>query len=294
MAEINSTFYEFPELSIVNSWRERVPDKFEFAVRCHQNITHKHRFQPEEDAYRDWDYMVEVCRKLRSKILIVHIPPDFEMSAEKVDDLNGFFSSADLTGISLAWEIGKQHERDRNTLVRFIRDKGFIQCVDISIEEPYAENSIVYSRLFGRSEDSGHQFSDEELVEINRRAESIDARKIYLSYHGIKMYQDAARMKIYRESGQFPPVTRSRGVDSVIEVLREDIKLPTTKRSLIQDQGWKIFDLTDEKRTRMRQVLQALPDKPYKEFRELVAEIRRVDINRALEDETVRQKRREE
>jgi len=282
MAEVNSTFYEFPSLSIVRSWRERVPDRFEFAVRCHQDLSHRHRFRPAGNAFEEWDYMMKVCRTLRSEILIVHTPPNFKTSPSKIEELKNFFSSVDPRGLYLVWDLGDQRREDRDKLIEFIRDRGFIHCVDISVEEPAFESEVVYSRIFGRSEYTAHQFSDEELAEINRKAESMRAKKVYLSYHGIKMYKDAIRMKTYRESGRFPPVTRSRGVDSAIEVLREDIRLPSTKTSLIKDQGWKIFDLTDERRERLLRILQALPDKPYHNFQELTRELRKLDIKQIL------------
>jgi len=278
MVEVNSTFYEFPSLSIVRSWRERVPDKFEFAVQCHQDLTHKHKFHPVESAFKDWDYMMDVCRCLSSEILIVHTPPGLEMSSSKVEEMKNFFSSVEPIGIHLAWNIGSLKEEDRNLLIDFIRDRGFTHCVDLSVEDPAFESDVAYSRLFGRSEYAAHQFSDEELAEINNKAESMDTKKVYLSYHGIKMYKDADRLRVYRKSGRFPPVTRSRGLDSAIEVLREDIKLPTTKKSLIQDQGWKIFDLTDERRVRLQEILQALPDKVYGNFRDLTTELRRLEM----------------
>jgi len=279
MVEVNSTFYEFPNLSIVRSWRERVPERFEFAVLCHQDLTHRHKFSPVESAFKDWNYMMDVCRCLSSEILIVHIPPSLEISSSKIEDLNNFFSSVDPAGIHLAWNIVSQREEDRNRLIDFIRDRGFTHCVDLSVEDPAFESEITYSQLFGKSEYAAHQFSDEELTEINKKAESTGSEKVYLSYHGIKMYKDADRLRIYRKSGRFPPVTRSRGVDSAIEVLREDIKLPATKKSLIQDQGWKIFDLTDEKRVRLQEILQDLPDKVYGNFRELTTELKELETS---------------
>jgi uncharacterized protein YecE (DUF72 family) len=279
MAEVNSTFYEFPRLSIVQSWRERVPEEFEFAVRCHQNLSHRHRFKPIDQAFKDWDYMMNVCRTLDSSVLIIDTPPNLQMIPEKIKDLKDFFSSADLEGLHLAWDLGTQENEDKRRLVAFLRDRGFIHCIDISVEEPNFQSETGYSRLFGRNKSAAHQFSDEELAEINLKAESVKSEKLYLSYQGIKMYKDAVRMKIYRESGKFPPVTRGKGLESAIEVLREDIKLPTTKTSLIQDQGWKIFDLTEERRDRLQNLLEALPDRPYHNFRELTAELRRLNIH---------------
>ena len=118
MAEVNSTFYGFPSLSIVQSWKERVPDEFEFAVRCHQNLTHRHRFQPIDQAFKDWDYMMNVCRSLDSKILIINTPPNLQILPEKIEDLNNFFSSVDLYGLCLAWDLGTQEEDDRKSALK--------------------------------------------------------------------------------------------------------------------------------------------------------------------------------
>src|SRR2546425_3035563 len=37
--EINSTFYEYPDIRTVYSWRKRVHPGFEFSVRCHRDIS---------------------------------------------------------------------------------------------------------------------------------------------------------------------------------------------------------------------------------------------------------------
>jgi len=36
--EVNSTFYMYPSLSTVRSWRRRVPQDFEFTVKCHRDV----------------------------------------------------------------------------------------------------------------------------------------------------------------------------------------------------------------------------------------------------------------
>lgn len=41
MVEVNSTFYRIPPLSLVRSWRRRVPEDFKFTVRCHREITRR-------------------------------------------------------------------------------------------------------------------------------------------------------------------------------------------------------------------------------------------------------------
>ncbi len=47
------------------------------------------------------------------------------------------------------------------------------------------------------------------------------------------MYKDAARLSVYEATEKFPKVTRSLGVVSVLEVLKEDAVFPSTTSELI-------------------------------------------------------------
>ncbi|MFQ6077208.1 MAG: hypothetical protein ACE5Z5_13935 [Candidatus Bathyarchaeia archaeon] len=60
-----------------------------------------------------------------------------------------------------------------------------------------------------------------------------------------------ARLKVFRQTGRFPKVTTSVGIQSLIEVLREDARFPATKSDLIRNQGWKLFDLREDERRRV-------------------------------------------
>ena len=46
----------------------------------------------------------------------------------------------------------------------------------------------------------------------------------YPTFHGARMYSDAARLKVYEKSGTFPKVTKSAGLASLKTVLEEDAK----------------------------------------------------------------------
>lgn len=48
-AEVNSTFYQVPNLKTVESWRRMVPPEFEFTVRCNKTVTHDQQFQVNEE-----------------------------------------------------------------------------------------------------------------------------------------------------------------------------------------------------------------------------------------------------
>jgi hypothetical protein len=77
------------------------------------------------------------------------------------------------------------------------------------------------------------------------------------------MYKDAARLKVYKQTGKFPSITRSTGLTSLAEILSEDTRFPATKQELVQGQGWKLFDLNKTTRAHAKDFLQKLPEKKY-------------------------------
>lgn len=92
--------------------------------------------------------------------------------------------------------------------------------------------------------------------------------------HSNKMFKDAARFKIYKESGNFPAVTKSTGINSLVEILKEDAIFPSTKFDLINDQGWKLIDLTSTRRVHASELIQKLPEKIYYGINDIVHSLR--------------------
>jgi ubiquinone biosynthesis protein Coq4 len=91
-----------------------------------------------------------------------------------------------------------------------------------------------------------------------------------MSFHFVRMYKDAARLQVYKQTGTFPQVTNSTGLASLEEILREDASFPATKDELMHDQGWKLFDLTKGSRVRAADVLGKLPEKTYGNISDVV------------------------
>jgi hypothetical protein len=129
--------------------------------------------------------------------------------------------------------------------------------------------------LFGKGKLNIYQFADEELVEIDHRAEGSSHRVVALSYHGARMNSDAARFMQYKKTGKFMPVTSFTGVDSVRAVLAEDAEFPVSKGQLIEDQGWKVVDVTLDKRVHLSDLLSNIPEKTYNNIDEVAAALER-------------------
>jgi uncharacterized protein YecE (DUF72 family) len=268
--EVNSTFYELPNRREVAVWRKKVPPAFEFSVRCHRSLTHELKLQPVNRSYEIFGEMKTICRALRADILHIQTPPRLELSEPKVNSIRDFFNSLDLKGIRIAWEVrqAKGCSLPPN-LLDLMQDFNIIHCVDLSREEPAYKSDILYTRLFGKGKQNIYEFTDEELMGIEKKAAKVTHRKVVLTFHGLRMYKDAARFKKYRQTDEFPPVTKSLGLDSLKEVLSEDAKFPSTKQALIEHQGWKVIDLTKSNRVHAADILQKLPDQTYHNIDEI-------------------------
>jgi uncharacterized protein YecE (DUF72 family) len=258
--EVNYTFYEYPEVSRVEVWRKTVPDDFTFAVRCHQDLTHRIGLKPVDEAYYVLSRMIAYCEVLDSPFLVLETPARYVFNQEEVDRARDLFSSVNMRGIRLVWEVRAPLTA---CIIDLMRDFNVIQCVDLSRETLNVDSDIMYCHLFGKGKHNLYQFTDKEILALNREIESVSPRIAALSYHGARMNIDAARFMQYKKTGRFMPVTSFTGVDSARVVLSEDAQFPLSKSELMENQGWKVIDLTLDKRVHLSEMLSKVPEKIY-------------------------------
>ena len=269
--EVNYTFYQYPSNQTVERWRKTVPQDFTFSVRCHQDLTHKKGFVPTNQAYEIFYQMRSYCDVLHSPYLILETPPKYKINQDKVKDARDFFSSLNLKGIRVVWEY---RAPSTQTVIDLMQDFNIIQCVDLSRQSPSYVLDVTYSRLFGKGQHNLYQFNDDELAEIDQAAQETNSKTVILSYHGARMNTDAARFKHYKSTGNFLPVTAYTGIDSAKAALAEDTTFPASKSELRAEQGWKVIDLTPEKRVHLSEVLDKIQDKTYSSIEEIIEEVR--------------------
>src|SRR3990172_10595856 len=264
--EVNSTFYTNPSIEMVRSWRRRVPEDFMFSVRCHKDLTHKYLLSPRKESCEILARSLRICSELRAKILHIQTPLSFNPD-EKLKDIRDLFSSIDIGSVKLARELRGLMGKG---MIELMHNIGIIHCADISKEMPSTDSDILYTRLFGHGEHNLYQFDDSELLDIDKKIRDNNLEKADLTFHGARMYKDAARLKVYQQSNTFPNVTKTTGLASLKSVLEEDSKFPATKGELIEKQGWKVFDLPDTQHQHASVLLEKLPDRKYWSIEEVI------------------------
>ena len=268
--EVNSTFYRIPPIDLVKSWRRRVPKDFEFSVRLSRLISHIERLNPTERAVKAFQDCIEVAEILKSKILVLETPKSFD-PIKAINRLKNLLKKVDIRDIRIAWE--PRSGWPPKAVEEAIKLK-LIPITDYSIREPpYDDEEIAYTRLFGKGRHNIYQFTDEDLIKIKERAERRRSKKVYLSFHGIRMYLDAARLERFIKKGELPRVTKSYGIDSLAEILI-DAKFPATKEELVRRHGWKLIDIDEKTRVPASVILKQLRRKNYRSLEELLRELR--------------------
>ncbi len=268
--EVNSTYYEYPSLRNVSRWRTSVPDGFEFAVRCHREIG-----KAPTSAQRGVGSVVErmevICKTLRATVLTVLLPRAGFGYGDITVRLEELLSTFDAGGTRVAVEFRGSPPPDH--VIRMLDTNDAIHCVDLSREQPRTNSDILYTRLFGKGKDNIYEFDDEELQSIAAQASAPRFEKSILAFHGVRMYRDAARLRAFLNSGEFPRLTEYVGLESLNAILKEDTQFPVSKTELVARHGWKLFDLTSSERHRAAEYLSRLPDRDYPSVESLISSL---------------------
>lgn len=271
--EVNCTFYGYPQIKQVEGWRRIVPKDFVFSVRCHQDLTHRLGLKPTDEAFEVFYKLKAYCAALESPFLVLQTPATRVLDASGIKEAKDFFASLDMENLRLVWEYRAPFSTEA---VKLMAEFNIVQCVDLSQRVPELSSDLVYSRLFGKGKHNLYQFTDDELLEIQENANSTKADRVILAYHGIRMNSDAVRFKMHQLTDKFLPVTSYVGAESAQAVLAEDATFPSTKSRLIDRQGWKVIDLSQDRRVHLSDILKLIPDKTYKNLNEVIIELKAV------------------
>jgi uncharacterized protein YecE (DUF72 family) len=82
--EINATFYRMPQPSMLENWKEQVPNTFRFALKAPQRITHIKRLKEIE---AETKYFLETAAVLGDELGVVlfQLPPNFKKDLPRLE-----------------------------------------------------------------------------------------------------------------------------------------------------------------------------------------------------------------
>jgi len=83
--EINNSFYRFPELANLQSWHNRSPDNFTFAVKATRTITHLKPFVDTKNIIEDFYSIVQEGLGNKLGPILFQLPPHLAYSEEALE-----------------------------------------------------------------------------------------------------------------------------------------------------------------------------------------------------------------
>ena len=269
--ELNVSFYRRIPEATARRWRSRVPDDFVFAVKANQAITHADRLRASARAREAFAHDLKTARILWSPFLILETPPGLRFEAAQLAGLRELAGML-RNGLRLGLEARAYRQRKLpEVLRRTMEENRVLDVVDLSQGPPRVADEVVYTRLFGPGPANVYQFDDAELRATDRT--SGDAVRAAFTFHGVRMYTDAARFLAFKRTGTFPPATSTRGPASLEEVLRPDARFPATREELEREHGWKVVDLDDRTRVHAARLIENLPSRTYASVADVLSEI---------------------
>jgi uncharacterized protein YecE (DUF72 family) len=252
--ELNSSYYKLPDVRQAKGWRRKVPESFQFSLRAQRTLLGT---DDGAELARAINENIEIAEALHSSTIVL-TPSPSGISASKLKIVSERLQERNIIPVVECRQLRLSEE-----MKRLFENLGCVQSVDVSLELPSVRYRILYTRVFGVPAGNTYQFSDEELERLNTRLTASNFEKSIAAFHGVKMYSDAARLKTYHATRRFTNVTSSVGLDSLMEILNEDMKFPATKQDLVRLQGWKLVDLTPTHRVRAGELLARLPDRTF-------------------------------
>jgi uncharacterized protein YecE (DUF72 family) len=194
--EVNSTFYTYPSLSTVRSWRRRVPKDFIFSVKCNRDLTHKYLLKPNEDSFQVFDKMKKICQELKSQILVLQTPYYLQLTIQKLKEIEGLLNSIDRGNLILVWDIRSRIKTEIWPKLSIImKEQNIVEAPDLTISLPKKSDQIIYSRIVGSNLSATGEITIPELENVVKKIYELNPKEAYLAFHPRKMYEDARRFK---------------------------------------------------------------------------------------------------
>lgn len=208
--EIQHTFYQPPQISTLERWRQETPSGFEFTLKAWQLITHAAKsptykrlkkkltedekqeagyFRPTPIVQQAWQTTLACARALRAQTILFQCPASFKQTVENISNLERFFATAEREGLNFCWE--PRGDWDGRIVKSLCDGLDLWHTVD-----PFEAKSVTplkcYFRLHGRK---GWRYKYEE-GELEELASMLPPdENCYVFFNNIHMTEDALRFQ---------------------------------------------------------------------------------------------------
>ncbi len=276
--EVNSTFYNLPEISTVKSWRKKVQDSFKFAIKVNKSITHESPFNITEENMKVINHLLHICDHLKSSYLVFQTPPYFNPTRYNLEKAAHFFEQIVRKKVELLWELRAHFpsSKEKDLLFQTLKKSKVTHVTDIFRSLPLHVEKTFYTRIFGRGKGNKWELSNSEIKDVHSFLQPIKKKhKVVVSFHTMRMENDAARFGEYNKTRSLLSFQK-KGIKSVLSTIKELNTYPINKELLLAEHGWKIHQLPNDTEVRLESILSRIQDKQYDSYGDVKKEVLKV------------------
>jgi uncharacterized protein YecE (DUF72 family) len=209
VVELQQTFYQPPELSLIEKWLKESPDCFEYTLKAWQLITHEPKsptyrklkikiptskeknygsFKPTDEVFSAWERIREIAEILDVRIIVFQCPPSFRPTKENKQNLKKFFSSIKGKQSIFAWEPrGEWCEKEIKTICE---EMDLVHVVD-PLQAVSVYGRVRYYRLHGIGS-YRYKYTTGDLEKLKGYAGYMHT---YFMFNNVYMYENALAFK---------------------------------------------------------------------------------------------------
>lgn len=211
--EIQHTFYQPPQIDTLKSWRDQVPDDFEFSIKVWQLITHAAKsptyrrlrqklteeqkmesgyFKPAPLVRNAWKTMLACADALRAKTVLFQCPASFKPSAENISNLEIFFTEVERNQLNFCWEP-RGSAWDDGLVQDICKRLDLWHVVDPFVKKTTTPDKCYY-RLHGRT-GWRYKYEEDEALDLAEILPVNPTRPAYVFFNNRYMLEDAVRFQ---------------------------------------------------------------------------------------------------
>jgi uncharacterized protein YecE (DUF72 family) len=128
--EINNTFYRLPQQSMLEGWKEQVPENFRFSIKASQRITH---FKRLNNVAEETKYLLDTvsCLGERLGVVLFQLPPNMKKDLPRLEAFLAFLPA----GTRAAFEFRHPTWLEDDVL-EVLRQAGQALCISDTDDMP--------------------------------------------------------------------------------------------------------------------------------------------------------------
>ncbi len=209
--EIQTVFYNFPQMRTVRKWRLETGPDFSFALKASQLITHPPKsptyrkarlsidpsrfkrygyFTPSKEVFEAWEKTVEIGLALEAEMVVFQTPASFAAQRNWEENIRAFFGSIDRMGLRLGWE--PRGEFPPGAVAKVIKELGLLHITDPT-RFRWIGGPVAYFRLHGKTGNYTYSYSRKELEQLARDLPV--SKRVFVVFNNTDMFANALEFR---------------------------------------------------------------------------------------------------